>query len=189
MYFGTKPYGLEDHIRYHGDCSNLYRGEDFAQPRTLTHGDVLSNGWQVAGKPLEGHNSSTQINFTNGFSRIIAPRLPLQLKSDKQGILPGQLRVGQILQTGCVVLDNPRPIGPVEWRNGQHEVEVNLTGGWEGHNVGVPYDIELAVLDEEYPPSTATPIGVFALERALGMREIARRNLPQLGQLALDLNK
>jgi hypothetical protein len=117
----------------------------------------------------------------------VAPRLALQLKSDKPGVLPGQLRIGHILQTGCVILDNPKPLGPIEWHGGQAEVEIMITGGWEGHNIGVPQDIELAVFEEEYPPSTKTPLGAFALERTLHMHEIARRNLPQLGQLSLDI--
>ena len=186
MYFGTKPYGLEDYIKYHGDGSNLYRGETFAQPGTLEEGDVLSNGWTVVGEIGRGFNSSPVVTFSNGLSRVIAPRLALQLQSDKSGLLPSQLRPGHILQTGCVVLDNPKAIGAVERHGGQEEVKIYITGGREGHEVGVPHDIELAVFDEEYPPSSQTPLGAFALEKTLGMSEVARRNLPQLGQLALE---
>ena len=186
MYFGTESYGLEDYIKYHGDGSNLYRGETFAQPRTLKDGDILSNGWMVVGDLGSGFNGSPIVNFSNGLSRVIAPRLALQLLSDKRGVLPAHLRPGTILQTGCVVLDNPRLIGAVNYRGDQEEVEITITGGREGHSIGVPYDIELAVFDEEYPPSPLTTLGAFALENTLSMNDIARRNLPQLGKLALD---
>lgn len=187
MYFGTKPYDLEGYIRHHGDGSNMFRGKDFAQPRTLRDGDILSNGWRVVGEPEQGFNDSGLITFSNGLSRVIAPRLPLQLMSGGRGVLPGELRIGQILQTGCVILDTPKPLGSVERHDGQDEVEIDITGGWEGHTVGVPSDIELAVFEEEYPPSSGTPLGAFALERTLGMREVARRNLPELGQLTMEV--
>ena len=187
MYTGTQPYDLDTYIARHGDGTNLYRGEDFAQPQALHDGDTLSNGWQIAGKPFRAANSSVGLNFTNGKTRIVAPRLPLQLNSDRTGLLPGQLAVGQILETGCVVLAEPVAIGSVEWHNGQQEVKVELTGGWEGHKVGAPDDLPLAVFEEVYPPSSSTTLGSFTLERTLGMHEVARRNLPQLGQLALDL--
>lgn len=165
----------------------MLRGSDFAQPRTLTNGDVLSNGWQVDGEPSRAVNSSVGIHFTNGLTRIVAPRLPLQLQSDRKGILPSQLKIGQILQTGCVVLDNPKPIGPVEWHGNQEEVGIDITGGWKGHQFGAPTDLELAVFEEMYPPRTDTLLGAFALKEALGMRKIARRNLTELGQLALEI--
>ena len=187
MYTGTQPYDLDTYITHHGDGSNFYRGEDFAQPQALRDGDTLSNGWQIAGDPFPAVNGSVGLTFTNGETRIVAPGLPLQLNSDRKGLLPGQLAAGHILETGCVVLAEPVAIGSAGWHNGQQEVKVELTGGWEGHEVGTPDDLPLAVFDEVFPPSADTTLGSFALERTLGMHEIARRNLPQLGQLALDL--
>lgn len=181
MYFGTKPYGLEEYLEhYRGDGSNMLRGEDFAQPQALSHGDVLSNGWKVSGKPFLAFNSSTGLHFTNGITRIVAPRLPLQLKSDRSGFLPGQLRVGQILQTGCVLLETPRLIGPVEFHNGQEEVELKLTGGFVGHEVGVAYDLELSVFEEEYPPSSSTLLGSTALKGVQALYEEAKITLLNL---------
>ncbi|HVC35871.1 MAG TPA: hypothetical protein VNE40_00285 [Candidatus Dormibacteraeota bacterium] len=188
MYFGSKPYGLEEYLEHHkGDGSNMLRSEDFAQPRALTQGDILSNGWEVSGKPFLAFNSSTGLHFTNGLTRIVAPRIPLQLRSDRAGYLPEQLRIGQILQTGCVVLDTPKPIGPVEWHNGQDELELKLTGGFVGHEVGVPYDLELAVFGEEYPPNSQTLLGSVALDGVQTLYEEAKRNLPKLGQLAFEV--
>lgn len=185
MYFGTKPYGLEGHIESHGNGSNMYRGEDFGQPRTLQDGDVLSNGWTVVGEPYEGFNGSVGLNFSNSMHRLVPARIPLQLKSNKSGVFPVELRTGHILQTGCVVLDEPKGVGPIEWHDGQDEVELKLTGGREGHEITVPSDLAIAVFEEVYPPRSDTLLGTFTLERTLRMHEIARQNLPRLGQLAL----
>jgi hypothetical protein len=187
MYFGTKPYGLEGYIRNHGDGSSMYRGEDFGQPNTIHDGDVLSNGWTIVGEPFEGGNGSVGLRFNNGEYRLVPARIPLQLVSDKPGVFPVELRTGHILQTGCVILDEPRGIGSVEWHDGQDEVELKLTGGWEGHEITVPSDLAIAVFDEMYPPSSDTVLGAFALEQTLGMREVARQNLPKLGQLGIDI--
>lgn len=187
MYFGNKPYGLEGYIKNHGDGSNMYRGEDFGQPRTLHHGDTLANGMIIVGKPFVGHNSSIGLNFSNGEHRLVPARIPLQLQSEKTGVYPTELHVGHILQTGCVILDEPKEIGSVEWHDDQDEVELKLTGGWEGHEISVPSDLAIAVFEEAYPPSPSTQLGAFALERTLGMHEIARQHLPKLGQLALDI--
>ncbi len=187
MYNGTKSYSLEGYIEDHGNGNNMLRGEDFGQPRTLDEGDVLSNGWTVVEKPIEGFNGSVRLNFSGSVHRLVPARIPLQLKSDKPGVLPAELATGHILQTGCVILNEPRGVGPVERHDGQDEVELKLTGGWEGHEITVPSDLAIAVFDEVYPPSSDTVLGVFALERALGMREVARQNLPKLGQLDLDI--
>lgn len=190
MYFGTKPYGLDGHIEHSGSGSNMYRGEDFAQPRALTDGDVLANGLIVVGQPYIAFNSSPGIRLSDGSHRIVAPRLPLQLQSDiANGVLPAELQIGQILQTGDVVLSEPKQIGRVgrtEWHDDQ-EVTIHLTGGRDGHHVGVASDLPLAVFNEVYPPSSETPLGRFTLEWALRMDEAARVNLPRLGQLALDI--
>lgn len=186
MYFGTKPYGLEGYIKNHGDGSNMYRGEDFGQPNTIHDGDVLANGWTVVGKPFKGYNGSVGLRFSNGQQRLVPARIPLQLKSDKSGIYPADLQTGHILQTGCVILEEPKSLGSAEWHDGQEEVELKLTGGWEGHEFGVPSDLAIAVFEETYPPSSTTMLGAFTLERTLSMHEVARQHLPKLGQLSLD---
>lgn len=187
MYFGTKPYELEGYINNHGDGSNMYRGEDFGQPRTILDGDTLSNGWIIVGKPFEGGNGSVGLRFSNGQQRLVPSRIPLQLKSENPGILPSDLQIGHILQTGCVILDKPISLGSVEWHGGQEEVELKLTGGWEGHKVVVPSDLVIAVFEESYPPSSSTMLGAFTLERIFSMHQVARQHLPKLGHLALEV--
>jgi|GEM_PF-2671850 hypothetical protein len=188
MYFGTKPYDLAGHIEHYGSGVNMYRGEDFAQPSALQDGDILANGLVISGKPYIAFNSSIGLDFANGSHRIVAPRIPLQLQSERtRGVLPAELTVGQILQTGDVVLSKPKPIGPVEWHDNQDETEIHLTGGWYGHEVGVASDLPIAVFGEAYPPSPSTSLGTFALEQVMRMKEEARINLPRLGQLTLDI--
>lgn len=163
----------------------MLRGEDFAQPRALVRGDVLSNGWEVH-ESYVAMNSNPALVFTNGITRVVAPRLPLQLKSERSGVLPGQLRIGQILQTSCVVLEAPKPIGPSRWYGNQNEIELTLTGGLSGHRVGVPDDIELSLFEEEYPPKSSTLIGRTALEQVQRLSEEATVNLPKIGHLGFE---
>lgn len=183
MYFGTKPYGLEGYIRNYGDGSNMYRGEDFGQPNTLHNGDVLANGWTVVEKPFQRGNGIVGLLFNNGEHRLVPARIPLQLKSDKPGVLPAELATGHILQTGSIILDEPRYMGATEWHKDQHEVAIKLTDGWEGRGITVPDDLAIAVFDEMYPPSSVTLLGAFVLGRALDMPEVERQNLPNLGNL------
>lgn len=181
MYFGTKPYGLETFIEHSGDGSNLYRGETFTQPRALEHGDVLSNGWQVDGETFEAFNGGVGVNFTNGISRRVPARLPLQLMSETPGVLPMDLRVGQILQTGCVILE-PSYLSVSDPRSypRQEEAAVTLTGGTYGGTISVPVDLEIATFDEAYPPSTNTALGAFAMQRVMKMHESIQESLNSL---------
>lgn len=179
--FERQPYDLEGHIRHFGNGINMYRGEDFGQPLALHEGDVLSNGWTVIGKPHEGFNGGIVLRFSTGRERTVPGRIPLQLKSDQEGILPADLQIGHILQTGCVVLDHPRELGMLGWHGTQNEVGVKLTGGLDGAEIGLPSDLAIAVFDEVYPPNTDTMLGAYAVEGVLAMRDSARRNLPQLG--------
>jgi hypothetical protein len=180
MYSDKKSYGLNEYLRRHGDSSNRYRTETFAQPRALVDGDTLSNGWQVSGNTFVGYNGKVGVNFTNGHSRLVASRLALQLAGNEGGILPERLRIGQILQTGCVVLGNPTRPNTVDEYTNQDEITIPLTGGRTGHNVNAPADLELAVFDEVYPPNIDRPLGAFALERVLSLDDSARIHLPSL---------
>ncbi len=180
MYFGKTPYGIEGYIEHYGDGSNMLRGQDFAQPRTLVPGDELANGW-VVGEKLSGFSSSVGVRFMNGEVRVVAPRIPLQLKGGAEGVYPGDLRTGQILQTGCVVLDAPVPVDPVQWHADQEEVALKLTGGFKGHDVRVATDLPLAVYSEMYPPGPSSLLGAFTMDNVMRMDQEARSNLPQAG--------
>lgn len=180
MYFSNEPYDLGGHIKYHGSGYNLYRGEDFAQPRALKVGDVLSNGWTIVDDSRESYNGGVEVRFDRWVTRRIAARLPLQLQSERPGVLPMDLQVGQIFQTGDVILDEPRPLTAEEteyFGRGLESVSILLTGGREGHRLAVHSDIELAVSDETYPPNPGTKFGTFVLENTMRMDENARQHL------------
>ncbi|HLB66353.1 MAG TPA: hypothetical protein VJJ78_02035 [Candidatus Saccharimonadales bacterium] len=189
MYLGTKPYGLEDYIRHHGDGSNMYRGETFGQPRTLHNGDVLANGLVVIEKPYEAGNGGVGLNFTDGSRRRVPARIPLLLKGEAYGKLPIDLAVGDIFETGCVVLETPGKLDVDDPRYEQHESEVGITitGGFSGHSIRVPSDLVIALHPEAYPPSSDTAFGAFVLANTLKVNEGTRHNLPKLGQLALEV--
>ncbi len=55
---------------------------------------------------------------------------------------PRALRVGDILATGCKVLSPPRD-------GGNGSVLIHVTGGSDGHWVGVPARIPIALLTQE----------------------------------------
>lgn len=188
MYFGSRPYGLEDYIRYHGDGSNMYRAETFGQPRTLHSGDVLASGLEVIERPYDAGNGGVGLFFSDGSKRCVPARIPLLLRGGTYGKLPMDLAVGDIFETGCVVLSEPGvyDVDDPRYEIGRHEVDINITGGFNGHRIGVPADLLIALHSEVYPPSADSILGAFVLERTLTMREVARQNLPKLGQLALE---
>jgi len=169
MYFGTKPYGLEGYIRNHGDGSNMYRGETFGQPRTLEPGDILANGLEIAEESYDAGNGSIGLIFVDGSRREVAARVPLLLQGEGRGKLPMQLEVGDIFATGCVVLTKPGVYEEDDPRfeQGRHEVDINITGGFDGHHIGVPNDLFIALYSETYPPSSDTTFGTFILANTL----------------------
>ncbi len=189
MYFGTEPYGLEDYIKYKGDGSNMYRGEGFGQPRALRIGDVLANGLEVAKIPYEAGNGGVGLTFTDRSSRRVPGRIPLLLENGERGKLPIDLSVGDIFETGCVVLANPGKldINDPRYEQGGSEVGITITGGLGGHSIEVPHDLVIALNRETYPPFSDTVFGAFVLENTLRMHGAARQNLPKLGQLALEI--
>lgn len=71
-------------------------------------------------------------NFGTGVNRLRTARLAQ----------PGALKVGDILATGDRVLSAPR-------EGGNGSVLIHLTGGYEGHWMGVPARIPIALLTKE----------------------------------------
>jgi len=185
MYFGTKPYGLEGYIENHGDGSNMYRGEAFGQPQTLSPGDVLANGLEIAGECTEEGNGGVGLHFTDGTKRVVAARVPLLLAGGKSGKYPLDLEVGDIFETGCVVLAPPSEFDAEDpqFVDDRREVEVSITGGLSGHTIGIPKDLLVALHGEAYPPSVETRFGAFVVDNVLRMGARARRNLPQHGRI------
>lgn len=184
MYFGTKPYGLEGYLEHRGD-GNMYRGESFGQPRTLIPGDVLANGLEISEEWSEEGNGGVGLHFTDGTQRVVAARVPLLLAGGESGKYPLNLEVGDILETGCVVLAPPREFDPEdpEHEDNRREVEVALTGGLSGHTIGIPKDLVVALHGEAYPPSIETRFGAYVVDNVLKMGARARRNLPHYGRL------
>ena len=184
MNLGRGSYGLEGHIESRGG-DNMYRGENFGQPRTLVPGDVLANGLEIAEKWSEGGNGGVVLRFTDGTKRIVASRIPLLLQGGECGKYPLELEVGDIFETGCVVLESPSVIAleDPEYEDSRREVEVTITGGLSGHAVGIPKDLVVALYNESYPPSPGTRFGSFVVDEVLGMGAKARSNLPQYGRL------
>lgn len=184
MYFGTKPYGLEGYIEHQGD-GNMYRGETFGQPRTLNSGDVLANGLELVCGWSEEGNGGVGLHFTDGTKRVVAARIPLLLRGGTSGKYPSDLEVGDIFETGCVVLAPPAEldIEDPDFESNRSEVDVTITGGLSGATIGMPKDLMVALHGETYPPSTETTFGAFVVDRVLSMGAVARRNLPQYGRL------
>lgn len=146
--------------QYHKDMDlprNHYRTMEFAQPRDLQPGEELSNGWKIYEKPYASEFGISLMFQDDRPKRYISPRLPLQLKAFRPsdnpgeplvkitGVLPQDLQVGDILQTGCVVVAPSGPAAVSRRPNSQTEVVVNLSGGQAVQGTGVPDDIELAV--------------------------------------------
>ena len=185
MYFGTKPYGLEGYIEHHGDGSNMYRGETFGQPQTLNPGDVLASGLEIAEHWSEEGNGGVGLHFTDGTKRVVAARVPLLLANGTRGKNPFDLEVGDIFETGCVVLAPPSEVDleAHQFEGGRREIEVAITGGLSGHSIGMPKDLLVALHGESYPPSVETRFGAFVVDNVLRMGARARRNLPQYGRL------
>ncbi len=185
MYFGAVPYNLEGYIENFGDGSNMYRSDTFGQPRTLVAGDVLANGLELAGKPTDASNGGILLPFTDGINRRVAARIPLLFEGGTTGKLPNYLVVGDIFETGCVVLDTKGELVKDNPRYKDHAYEVGLviSGGLNGHQIEVPNDLIIALHDEIYPPSQKSLIGAFAIKRVLEMGARARRNLPNYGRL------
>lgn len=127
-----------------GRANNRYRTMEFAQPRVLRSGEILSSGWKIYETPRD-EASGVSLLFQEGRpERLIPPRLPLQLHGDVPGVLPQDLHVGDILQTGCVVLEPPYPVGQ-RHPNDQQDIAVGLSGGQRVQTTMTPNDVELAV--------------------------------------------
>jgi hypothetical protein len=185
MYFNDQSYGLEGYLENHGNGSNLYRGENFGQPRTLIPGDVLANGLEIAKEWSEEGDGGVGLHFTNGTKRVVAARVPLLLAGGEYGKYPIDLEVGDIFETGSVVLEQPNEYNTEDpqFEDSRREVELKLTGGFNGHKIGMPKDIVVALYSEAYPPSLETRFGSYVVDNVLKMGARARRNLPQYGRL------
>lgn len=181
-------YDLITHIeREHGSGTNMLREDTFSQPQALRKGDVLANGLVIAERNEAG-NGGKELSFDNGSRRVVAARIPLLLEGGTSGKLPSELEVGDILQTGCVVLAQPTKIGQDdrEFEANRRETKIHISGGHSGHSIGVPSDLIIALHPETYPPAPVSLFGAFVIHNTLDMGARARRNLPNYGRLTSE---
>jgi hypothetical protein len=130
-----KSHGLKECLQRSGDGSNMLRISDIAQPRALKLDDVLASGEKVV-KPLRsGYNSSCLACLDRTGWVEIAPRFPIALLGNKSYKFPEELRAGDRLATGCVVVKDP--ISNIDW------VRVYLNVKW--CKIEIPSCIPLAL--------------------------------------------
>lgn len=133
--FPTISIDAEGKLRDREDRINLARVRVY-----LEDGLIILSGKELPGTRLynygppygfEGHIR----NRGNGTNRLRTDRLAQ----------PGALQVGDILATGDKVLSSPR-------EGGNGSVLIHLTGGFDGHWIGVPARIPIALLTKEDNP-------------------------------------
>lgn len=165
--------------RYNQHTSvNQYRTAEFSQPRALRDDDKLSNSWVVSGKPYEDHTDGLSLLFRGRPKRYVPVRLPLQLLGAKRGVLPQDLQAGDVLQTGCTVLEPPVQTGSSNRPTDQRDVIVSLSGGQRIQTVAAPDDLELAVYGTVDDLGAADdPFTQLAVEKLRHLRVRALRSL------------
>lgn len=101
-------YGIKEHFeRHHGSGTNMLRTQILAQPRVLRKDDVLATKESVVEIPRSGYNSSCLVRLScTGWVKL-APRLPVALLNNRNFKLPIELRIGQKLATGCLIVKKP----------------------------------------------------------------------------------
>jgi hypothetical protein len=176
----SEIYGITEYYRRHDDGSNCLRGYDYAQPRTLHRDDTLSNGLiYQSGSTRASEFIIAKLNFMNGAVRVVPPRIPLQLatRDHKRGVQPYNLEPGHVLQTGCVVLEEPYEVESLEERGDVAEWRVALSTGQHSASVRIPYDIEVAVRGRLDDISHTSRFGKFVLGRLHHLSVPATKNL------------
>lgn len=176
----SEIYGITEYYRRYDDGSNYLRGYDFAQPRTLHRDDTLSNGLiYQSGSTRASELVVAKLNFMNGAVRVVPPRIPLQLatRNNKRGVTPSGLEPGHVLQTGCVVLEEPVEVEPLEERGNVPEWRVALSTGQHSASVRIPYDMEVAVRGRLEEISPSSRFGKFVLGRLHHLSIPATKNL------------
>lgn len=142
---------------------NERRGETYAQPLTLKRGDELANGWQLRHDTINTIDGAS-ILFRGNMKRYVPQRLPLQLghAAVAEGVLPYDLHVGDVLQTGDVILAEPEEIEtdlPFSDTEDQYNTRIYLSGGQRPQAIETPSDLYLArfgTLDDLSPDAALT---------------------------------
>jgi hypothetical protein len=184
MHGRPQTYGLERHIEYIGGGTNLFRTEHFAQPKALQPGDELASGhkvWEVG----ESYNGGVLLKLDDFQNLTVPSRIPLLLAGGENGKLPLELEVGDILETGEVVLDGPTQFESdhARFRSDKKRAGITITGGSNGVTLSVHRDLIIATSVEKYPPAPETLFGGFVIRETLKMGAAARKHLPNYGRL------
>ena len=95
---------LSSYQTAHGNGTNLLRMPNFAQPRALKVGDMLVSGEFVAETGRRGYNSIPLIRLDLSGWVEIAGRFPVAIGCNEKFKLPAELRRGDKLATGCLVV-------------------------------------------------------------------------------------
>ncbi|GEM_PF-6865272 len=152
-----------------GSNQNIDRGDTYSQPMALKKNDELSGGQRLIHDP-RNTNDGVSILLKDDRKRYVPLRLALQLGDvTENAVLPQDLRVGDVLQTGCVVLAESVELtgeGPYCDTNDQFNVRISLSGGQRPQTIATPSDLYLArfgTLDDLRPDSAMTYITLSKL--------------------------
>ncbi|MEI7750315.1 MAG: hypothetical protein WCJ25_04935 [Candidatus Moraniibacteriota bacterium] len=104
----ARPCRLKRYLEWQkGSGSNGLRDTFVSQPEVVRTGDVLASGETVIEPPRRGWNSSVLIRLDRTGWVEVASRLPLALKGNRKFRFPINLRMGDRLVTGCLVVKRP----------------------------------------------------------------------------------
>ncbi len=128
----------------------------------------------------ESQVGGVRVNFDTREKRVVPGRIPLRLMSEVPGVPPKELKIGQVLESGCVVLDNPRHVGNNPERHNQDEVGVALTHYKNGGFITMPSDLEVAVWGNLEDLDSSNMFGKFVLERLALLRRPVKENISDI---------
>lgn len=145
MNFETSPNGIEGNLE-HDKNSNMYRDHDCGQPKTLAPGDVVANGLKITSAPTDEHGG-IGLHFDDGSTRTVPASVPLLLQGGAHGRYPLDLKIGEILATGSVVLEPVQEIHreSSDFVPGCQEVFVTVDSPESNLTMGLPKDLVLAL--------------------------------------------
>lgn len=103
----TESFTLGEYLSsYQGTGHTLVNMPDMAHPQTLRPNDILATGEKIVEVPRRGCNSSILVCLERIGWVEVAPRFIFALEGNKKFKLPGTLKIGDTLVTGCTVEDD-----------------------------------------------------------------------------------
>lgn len=154
--------------------TNQYRGATFAQPRAIFRGDLLSGGQRVMRASKESDDFNRVVIMLKAETSLtVPPRLPVALNRHERSLYPSDLKIGQMLMTGCVVLRDPIYSESSSNRYGQNGLFVRLTGTGDGDDIFIPEGVPLALSPDYDPLNGVSKLSQFAVHRLMQMNVAA----------------